>query len=304
MISGQVNCKPVYWTVDDEHHYVIGTESLKEASLFYIIPTQDTYHPSDFLIAYYGKHVSDRKRVMNVYDPFSKLRHAPPLPLYLTCNCSMLGSSSGPLHLLSTVLVQQARFSLYSRVQPSFACMMCMSTPVSLSSWIEGEKFYINCSKRSFKIDGYIAMKQQECEPNYKTVTVPTMKDPSNSKSIGMLFRLHPPEYRGFQTQAAPTTEAGEQPPTTEAGEQPPPTEAGEQPPPTEAGGPPPPPEEPHLIELSTLVPQSHSEPPVARKRARIPKDTSKSVKQKNCECVLNPDSYAGQYQKVFGVDD
>ena len=353
MISGTINGKPVYWAVDEDHQ-VIGTESLEEASLFYIIPTEDAYHPSDFLIAYYGKHISDRKRVMNVNDPFSKLRHAPPLPFYLTSNSSVFGSCSGPLHLRSTVLVQEARFSLHSRVQLSFACMMCLSTPVSLSSWIEGEKFYINCSQRSFKVDGYIAMKRQESDPKYKTITVPTMKDPSNSKNIGMLFRLHPPEYRVFISEvpsttepesdseeeepSTPTTEAGvprtlsieaggpplpsseaggPPPPSTEAGGPPPPsTEAGGPPPPsTEAGGPPLPTTEAgpvptpraegqRLVKLSTLQMQSHSETPVARNRAQKPSRPKDASKQKNCGCVLDPDSYAGQYQRVFGVDD
>ena len=74
--------------------------------------------------------------------------------------------------------------------------MMCLSTPVSLSDWIEGEQFYINCSRRAFKIDGYVAMvklaSEDETQKKYKTVTLPSISDPSSSTK-GMLFRLHPP---------------------------------------------------------------------------------------------------------------
>ena len=197
LISGNINGKPVYWAVDEDHQ-VIGTESLEEASPFYIIPTGDVYHPSDFLIAYYGKEdlESDLKRVTTIYDQLAELcEKAPPLPFYLTSNSNIFGSSDDPLKLHSTVLVQEARFSLHSRVQSSFTFMMCLSTPVSVSSWIEGEKFYINCSHRSFKIDGYIAMKK-ETDSTYKTVTVPTMKDPRKSTDSGMLFRLHLPKCK------------------------------------------------------------------------------------------------------------
>ena len=200
----------------------MGTAAVGNASLFYIIPTGDMHHPSDFLIAYYGKEECDRKLVTNVYDEFAALRkEVPQLPKYLASDSNIFGSSDGPLKLHSTVLVQQARFSLHSRVQPSFPFMMCLSTPVSIGNWIEGEKFYINCSHRSFKIDGYIAMKreskpttntasvvtapttndpsetkdsgmnQQESDHTYRTVTVSTIKDPNSNIDFGMLFRLH-----------------------------------------------------------------------------------------------------------------
>ncbi len=139
----------------------------------------------------------NRSRLTNVNDPVVRSRTKKTnLPLYLTTNTGLFGQSEGPLQLKSTVLTNQARFCLHSRVQSTFVCMMCLSTPVSLSDWIEGEQFYINCSRRAFKIDGYVAMvklaSEDETQKKYKTVTLPSISDPSSSTK-GMLFRLHPP---------------------------------------------------------------------------------------------------------------
>ena len=282
LISCKIDNESIYWRANEDHTQVIGTEFEEEASLFYIVPTEDLYHPSEFFITYYENRIFDAK------DPFMKLQiKKSKQPRYLVTDSNVFGSSSGPLHLGSTVRVQQARFSLHSRVLPSFACMMCMATPVSLSSWLEGEKFYINCSHRSFKIDGYIAMKQQESEPNYKTVTVPTMKDPRKNTDIGMLFCLS--KYRKLQDSDSESSEddAGDPPtPTTEAGGPPPPTiEAGGPPPPTlEAGGPPPP----------TTEAAGHGEE--YRTKSSRQKGSSRHPRS-----VVNPNSYSGQYQLLFG---
>ncbi len=194
----------VYWCVSKKDNSVYGTTSPEEASLFHIIPTGDSKYPSEFFIVHWQ---GNRSRLTNVTDPLVRSRaKMTNLPLYLTTNTGIFGQSEGPLQLKSTVLTNQARFCLHSRVQSTFACMMCLSTPVSLSDWIEGEQFYINCSRRAFKIDGYIAMMKLASEGEvqktyqYKTVTLPSISDPSSSAK-GMLFRLHPPLARSGSTQ-------------------------------------------------------------------------------------------------------
>ena len=117
----------------------------------------------------------------------------PSLPLYLSVKNNLFGSCDGPLTLKTTVEIKQARFCLHSRVQASFS--MCRSTPVCWKTWLEEEQFYINCSHRSCKVNGYIAMKEVTNkgagEQTYKTFTMPRMKDPGDSKGVGMLFQLH-----------------------------------------------------------------------------------------------------------------
>ncbi len=200
----------VYWCVSKKDNSVYGTPSPEEASLFHIIPTGDSKYPSEFFIVHWQ---GNRSRLTNVTDPLVRSRaKMTNLPLYLTTNTGIFGQSEGPLQLKSTVLTNQARFCLHSRVQSTFACMMCLSTPVSLNDWIEGEQFYINCSRRAFKIDGYIAMVKLASEGQvqktyqYKTVTLPSISDPSSSAK-GMLFRLHPPLARSgsIQTESSKT---------------------------------------------------------------------------------------------------
>ncbi len=196
--------RDVYWCVSKEDNTVYGTTRLAEASSFHIITTGDSKYPSEFFIVHWQ---GDRQLVTNVNDP--EVRSRPKmtnLPLYLTTNTGIFGKSEGPLQLKSTVLTNQARFCLHSRVQSTFACMMCLSTPVSLSDWIEGEQFYINCSRRAFKIDGYIAMAMVKLASEgqvhqYKTVTLPSISDPScSSTEAGMLFRLKSPEIDKSKT--------------------------------------------------------------------------------------------------------
>ena len=104
--------------------------------------------PTSLLLT--GGNVIDMQRFMRVTDPSVKFQA--PLPHYLSTNSNVFGESEGPLTLKTTVEIKQARFPLHSRMQVSFACMMCLSTPVSLNDWIEGEQFYINCSHHSFKL--------------------------------------------------------------------------------------------------------------------------------------------------------
>ncbi len=191
----------IYWCVSKKDNCVYGTTEISEASQFHVIPTKDSKHPNEFFIVHWR---GNRTMLTNVNDPIVQLHGKKcHLPLYLTTDTNILGKSEGPLQLKSTILTNQARFCLHSRVQSTFAFMMCLSHPISLSDWIEGEQFYINCSRRAFKIDGYIAMVQLKDSNDaykFKTATVPSTSDPSSSKN-GMLFQLQPlPHKPGKKT--------------------------------------------------------------------------------------------------------
>ena len=137
----------------------MGTASIKAASLFYVRPAGDPSHPSDFFITYYGEGEYDRISLTNLSDRSVKLREQEiPLPRYLMSDTSFLGNSDKPLELKMAAKTVQAQFSLYSRVQSSFACLMCRTTNVDLCSWLEGEQFYICCCQHSLKLDSFIAM--------------------------------------------------------------------------------------------------------------------------------------------------
>ena len=159
----------------------MGTDSKAIASPFFISPTEDSYRPSEFFLTHYEKEDE-------------KLNH-------VASSSNTFGLSSQPLDL---ALTEQARFSLHSRVQPSFPFLMCSSTPAIPSDWIEGKNLYIKCSQNSFEVDRYIAMKRLR-DPSgvyvYSTQTVTTMKHSAQSKDIGMLFRLK--KFREWQSRAS-----------------------------------------------------------------------------------------------------
>ena len=193
LISSEVRSKPVFWMVEefDQGYHLIGTESVADASFFYIIPVGDPTHPSEFHIVYYwgpkGRHYT--MHVDDLYRTYDE--RGPPLPYYLSTHTDRLGISKDSLSLKTCVEIKQARFSLHSRVQSSFFWMICSSTPVDLCSWLEGEQFYIKCSSRSiFKVDSYLAVEKAEGN-QYKVTTVVSVLG-NNPAKTGLLFRLHP----------------------------------------------------------------------------------------------------------------
>ena len=192
MISSEVQKKPVFWMIEESDHccQLKATESAAEASLFYIIPVGNPIYPSDFHIAHWGErgrqyttHVDDLYRTYNV--------RGPPLPRYVSTGSDRFGRNKGSLSLKNSIQIKNACFSLHSRVQSSFVWMICTSIPVDLSSWLDGEQFYIKCNYHSIlKVDSYLAVERAEGD-RYKVTTVVSAAG-KDSTGIGMLFRLHP----------------------------------------------------------------------------------------------------------------
>ena len=181
LISAEVGEKSVFWKVN-ESDQLTATESAADASLFYIIPAEDSTNPSDFHIAYWpdkARH-GGTAHVDNLFRTHNK--KGPPVPYYLSCDTNLFGQGKGtsPLTLKTTVKLRQARFCLHSRVQSSF--FMCTSTPVSLNSWFESEQFFIKCSHHFFKIDGYIATMVSEAKSQlHAPKTSSQSQDPKTS---------------------------------------------------------------------------------------------------------------------------
>ena len=188
MISSEVDKKTVFWKVNDNHQ-LTATESVENASWFDIVSMVDDTQSSEFHIAHWGGRDKENgtMHVDNLYRTYNK--HGPPLPRYLSADTNFFGQGTGdfPLTLKSSVEIRQARFCLQSRVQSSFVCMLCSSTPISLNSWFEGEQFFVKCGHHSFKMDGYIVIVEQQ-QNQYK-VTAASGSIPTKA---GLLFRLHP----------------------------------------------------------------------------------------------------------------
>ena len=188
----------MFWKVNQENQ-IRGTTQVQDASLFYVIPTDDGNHPFEFFIVYYGEDKAARCVPKSLPDSITRSsQQAVPLPHYVSGEGNLFGYSSRPLELKSSVFEQQARFAIHSRIV--HAAMMCLSSPVTSASWIEGEEFYVKCSRRRFRADGYLAMKREshpssrrrsaDAGGTYKTVILPKVRT-NASANTGLLFRLH-----------------------------------------------------------------------------------------------------------------
>ena len=194
----------MFWKVNQENQ-IQGTTQVQDASLFYVIPTDDGNHPFEFFIICYGEDIAARCEPKSIHDPMSRSsQQAVPLPSYVSGEGNLFGYSSRPLELKSSVFERQARFAIHSRIV--HAAMMCLTSPVASASWIEGEEFYVKCSRRRFRADGYLAMKREsrpaskrrrltDADGTYKTVILPKVRM-SASANTGLLFRLHPVEHK------------------------------------------------------------------------------------------------------------
>ena len=206
LISCKVDDCPVYWRVN-ENFQVMGTAFIQAASLFYVRPAGDPSHPSDFFITYYGEGEYDRKSLTNLSDRSVKLQEKEiPLPRYFVSDTSFLGFSDKPLELKMSAKTAQAQFSLYSRVRSSFACLMCRTTNVDLSSWLEGEQFYVCCSQHSLKLDSFIAM--VKIEPSTEAGIQPIGTKTAVTQTETQVDQEREPETRSAKAESPETKTA------------------------------------------------------------------------------------------------
>lgn len=200
LISCMVDDKQVYWTVNKQYQ-LMGTTIIQQASPFYVIPTEQN-HPCEFFVVYYGESKDARKQPRSLRDPVIKYSKQASLPRYLSSNANMFGYSDQPLKLISSATAEATRFCLNEKIIAS--TLMCFSTAVSPESWIDGDEFFINCSRRILRIDGYLAIKRKlipaergQLDSIYASVILPTVSSDMINK--GMLFRLQPAEHREMQ---------------------------------------------------------------------------------------------------------
>ena len=209
LISTTINEKTVYWKVNQEQLTLIGTEDIKAASLFYITSAGNQFYPADFTIAYWGDKRRNRNLITEISSRSVKLRpYASKLPIFLTTNTPIFGSSSGPLKFKYTFDIKTAQYTIHSRIYSSVSCFISMAGPASLQTWLEGDEFYIKHHPYALKNE-YLALKLENDgaqSSSYTSTTFPNIKD-RDQKNTGMLFRLHPFQLRIMYGRIAPTEE-------------------------------------------------------------------------------------------------
>jgi hypothetical protein len=95
------------------------------------------------------------------------------------------------------VAEENARFVIYNGVFDIYA-------PVAVKEWELGEQFFINCSRRRLRLDGYIAVSATKTTGEYTTSIIPSQQS-HNDVDTWMLFRLMPVEYRSGELSEHPS---------------------------------------------------------------------------------------------------
>ena len=209
----------LYWSVDNTHHTVWATDDIRNASPFFIIPNDEGNNAYEFHIAYKG---DDQCliRKQEVSTSSTPQHFTEQIPRYLSAPLTLCGVNAGSLQLKHHVL-EESRLILENRIGKD-------KGPVNPQNWVNGrEVFFVRCARRSFKLDGYICVKQQRrggegewitaCVPfkscvkqqrreggedEWITACVP-FKFLHNEQDIFMLFRLLPISYKEQQSQGA-----------------------------------------------------------------------------------------------------
>ena len=176
----------LYWKVDDSNK-VIATPDAESASIFFLSSTDEEDIPEEFMIGHYGEDKDVLMKPKGTLDPMSKEEPLAALPRYLDGPVSLFGYNNGPLEVKPNVKEENARFVLHNRVFEGYQ-------PAAVKSWEMGEEFYINCSRRRFCWDGYLAVKKTNTL-DFTTVIVPNQEN-HNGTDTWLLFRLMPVEHK------------------------------------------------------------------------------------------------------------
>ena len=187
---------PIYWCIKDSK--VKGTTEKKDASLFYVIQTEDGWHPREFYLGYVGESLEELWLPKGPADPVSKIHvkgKLAPIPKYVTADLNMIGRCDEPLEVSEGAHRNRARFSLHNSTPRR---MTAFRSKIDTEKWAEGGGFFINCARRMFKLDGYIAMEtDQKQPPTYKTACYTSIKKHSSEEEgPWMVFRLLPGEHK------------------------------------------------------------------------------------------------------------
>ncbi len=160
------------------HAQVFGIKGKAQASKFYIHLTDDGENPYEF---YIGWKSSDDKGTMR----------------FLNAPVSVLGSNDGPLCIESRGKKHYSLFSINNQLTKPFYRFQG-DVNVDPALWFKGkESFLIRCTRRRFRMDGFLAIREQNNEERrtnkgheYRTIC----RSDANGHDVlsgHMAFRLH-----------------------------------------------------------------------------------------------------------------
>ena len=145
--------RALYWSVDNTNYTVHVTNDIRNASPFFIIPNDEGKSAYEFHIVYKGddQHLQKKQEVSTT----SKPQHfTEQIPRYLSAHLTIGGVNTSSLQLKHHVL-NESRLILENRIGED-------KGPVNPQNWVNGrEVFFVRCTRRRFRRDGYICVKQQ-----------------------------------------------------------------------------------------------------------------------------------------------
>ena len=122
---------------------------------------------------------------------------------FLEAPVSIFGYNHGPLKVRQNVKEECCRFMLHDRL------LKTLTPTVEVSDWVLGiEAYYVNCSRRRFARDGYVAVKKvqqrPEDHPSYITACFPSIDYHDDDENIFMLFQLLRPSLKQLAESRSP----------------------------------------------------------------------------------------------------
>ena len=169
----------MYWKVSSDDYVLTITEDINQASVFYIIPDEETEEPFDFSIGWQGQTLQDIQEEKGFIDKHTSIMR------YLKVHTNIFGKNPGPLKMKSTINGSDSTLVLYSTFSHGFS-----EPPANINHWIQGKKpFFISNAHRKGFIAISCTVSGLEQSKQYLTKCV-SSKKLHNEKNTWMLFRL------------------------------------------------------------------------------------------------------------------
>ena len=172
----------MYWKVSSDDYILTITEDINQASVFHIIPDEETEEPFDFSIGWQGQTQQDIQEDKGFVD--KGFRHTN-IMRYLEVDTNIFGNNPGPLKMKSTINGSDSTLVLYSPFSRGFS-----EPPADINPWIQGKKpfFISNAHRKGFiAISCTVSRKEQSKQYLAKCVSSKKLHD---EKNTWMLFRL------------------------------------------------------------------------------------------------------------------
>ena len=182
----QCGDEDMYWMVETTgpEHILTITTDIQQASVFSIIPSEETDENFDFSIGWRSKSLQD---IIDCDDAESKESYSRKMMRYLEVKTFFFfGHYAGPLRMKSEITAKDSRLCLYTqRIDDN------NYIPSDTNQWLAKKSvvFISSASKRSFIAVTRIAATEEGKQDQYKTKCLSSQKF-HNETNVWMLFRL------------------------------------------------------------------------------------------------------------------